>query len=1281
MVSKIVSVPCDLKCSSRLRWKVKRRQAVNPSTVVCILESQSSGVLQITAPGHGWVTTLLDDEACVSANCGLFRFEPCNHHIVMKDLCAECGANLRREGGISGERIEDASAKIPMVHAIPELHVSETVAAELALQDEQSLLAARKLVLLVDLDETVLHTTNDPQAFHYKDLCMSLSINAGFPSHSNRALFPRGLNMVCIIDDRGEVWDWSPHLIQVKPYRFFQGAHDINIFPWSTTPVSTTTSTSTVTVTCTVSDSNLLSSTTVLSESTTIEDVSNVATSVVEQTTSESTKLNKSTSAAVTPALEMCDVHDVKTESVNSSCQSSTFVEEITGLGVPSLPTSDDGLGKNRPVDVAEAECDSDPASTGNALKSLPAEPEKLFGAADGNYLLRLQEILLSLHRSYYREYDCWRAAQSVEQHHMRRQSGDQSDRTSRSPSLSSSSSSRPHSPIRPSSHSNCVPNIANIISQHRSTVLGSDFHVTLSGLAPSHLPDRCFAARMVRSLGAVLHSGLRLPPPQVTGTAGLSTSLPEDKTADSNPAPVPVSVDCKEITEPKSSDQTPAAPNVYTTHLVACRRGTEKYNAAMNFLRSNSETSPSILHIVSPHWLWACYYHWKYLPESDYPLVQDYHPSEFDPEMEPAPGTLRYARRHRRHRAEHSPTCSPLYHNSPKVVDEHHGLFRYHIPHHTTKQRHYRKHTHHSVRHHDVSLDHPRDTESHTNLGGITPKLDVSIVQSALESIRAELELDREHAREKRKQRHDHVSHEEKHARKRHRSDADDALNLRAESLDAVSDPLVKNRTSVDLKPGKTTSFSIDVDVQGTCHGENSKFMKLSDYTAHPQFASVTTQCSHEPADAMPLSTDNEDPEDSRTVPLIQPPVVMEIQDADELYADGDAEITDNADDDTQDQDDEATDEQTESETTIESRLQQFLPPPKSLILADNPLIHLPPQATSQMLAEIEEAVMEEDAEKASSVPIEAELYDPATLGLGDTDSSMSSHHDLPDSGAEQVEDYDQDVVRSPSSKSRSATTHALHRIGKRLGAADSDCKDLQWQVRRELLLRRRCRASPEEVRKIDKKLRRLDACLRREDRRRRSTDDLVFGTRRACGRRAAVDLSVVQDTASEDSEDIWDADYPKGWSPEERAKSRSSCGYRFGRSSLTAHHRSLSVSPAIHSDPEPNVNWWRSAVDDDFSEWNTCPEGYDYVDAERTRALLMGDERAQNLQVYSHQIHRTHQSLTNCLFGTDDDDDDTEESGASADEEDEEASGGLSTDDGDDLTDVRWGPLREFM
>ena len=34
--------------------------------------------------------------------------------------------------------------------------------------------------------------------------------------------------MVCIIDDRGEVWNFARNLIQAKPYIFFKNTGDIN---------------------------------------------------------------------------------------------------------------------------------------------------------------------------------------------------------------------------------------------------------------------------------------------------------------------------------------------------------------------------------------------------------------------------------------------------------------------------------------------------------------------------------------------------------------------------------------------------------------------------------------------------------------------------------------------------------------------------------------------------------------------------------------------------------------------------------------------------------------------------------------------------------------------------------------------------------------------------------------------------------------------------------------------------------------------------------------------
>lgn len=47
----------------------------------------------------------------------------------------------------------------------------------------------------------------------------------------SRALFPCGDSMVCIIDDREDVWNMAPNLIQVKPYHFFQHTGDINAPP------------------------------------------------------------------------------------------------------------------------------------------------------------------------------------------------------------------------------------------------------------------------------------------------------------------------------------------------------------------------------------------------------------------------------------------------------------------------------------------------------------------------------------------------------------------------------------------------------------------------------------------------------------------------------------------------------------------------------------------------------------------------------------------------------------------------------------------------------------------------------------------------------------------------------------------------------------------------------------------------------------------------------------------------------------------------------------------
>lgn len=183
---------------------------------------------------------------------------------------------------------------MPMIHSVPELKVTQKLAEQLGKADTERLLTDKKLVLLVDLDQTLIHSTNDnipnnlKDVYHFqlypnspwyhtrlrpgtqqflttmhpfyelhictfgarnyahmiaqfldedgrffsqrilsRDECFNLTSK----KENLKALFPCGDSMVCIIDDREDVWNMASNLIQVKPYHFFQHTGDINAPP------------------------------------------------------------------------------------------------------------------------------------------------------------------------------------------------------------------------------------------------------------------------------------------------------------------------------------------------------------------------------------------------------------------------------------------------------------------------------------------------------------------------------------------------------------------------------------------------------------------------------------------------------------------------------------------------------------------------------------------------------------------------------------------------------------------------------------------------------------------------------------------------------------------------------------------------------------------------------------------------------------------------------------------------------------------------------------------
>ena len=68
----------------------------------------------------------------------------------------------------------------------------------------------------------------DPDQKVFGDRILSRDESGSMTAKNLQRLFPVDTKMVVIIDDRGDVWKWSPNLIKVKPYDFFVGIGDIN---------------------------------------------------------------------------------------------------------------------------------------------------------------------------------------------------------------------------------------------------------------------------------------------------------------------------------------------------------------------------------------------------------------------------------------------------------------------------------------------------------------------------------------------------------------------------------------------------------------------------------------------------------------------------------------------------------------------------------------------------------------------------------------------------------------------------------------------------------------------------------------------------------------------------------------------------------------------------------------------------------------------------------------------------------------------------------------------
>ena len=87
--------------------------------------------------------------------------EECSHQVQYLGLCTNCGQDMTRIKPSSGtSNVERAPVR--MAHDTPHLTISQDEATKIDEDAKKRLLAARKLSLVVDLDQTIIHAAVDP---------------------------------------------------------------------------------------------------------------------------------------------------------------------------------------------------------------------------------------------------------------------------------------------------------------------------------------------------------------------------------------------------------------------------------------------------------------------------------------------------------------------------------------------------------------------------------------------------------------------------------------------------------------------------------------------------------------------------------------------------------------------------------------------------------------------------------------------------------------------------------------------------------------------------------------------------------------------------------------------------------------------------------------------------------------------------------------------------------------------------------------------------------------
>lgn len=199
--------------------------------------------------------------------------------------------------------------------------------------------------------------------------------------YSYRALFPRGDDMVCIIDDREDVWNFAPNVVHVKPYCYFLNTGDINAPPFAMSNLNS-------------AASNQQAETqngTPVENQTVPQNTDNVKESCGDVNNSNDCKESTVSEQNITADSDTKTEKNLRKDSepeVSNVCKSETTAESSSEK--PEIT-------ENKPKETSHVK-PPESRYVGHVTSNKPPPSD--------DYLLYLEEILNNIHKEYYKKHD-----------------------------------------------------------------------------------------------------------------------------------------------------------------------------------------------------------------------------------------------------------------------------------------------------------------------------------------------------------------------------------------------------------------------------------------------------------------------------------------------------------------------------------------------------------------------------------------------------------------------------------------------------------------------------------------------------------------------------------------------------------------------------------------------------------------------------------------------------------------------------------------------------------